>query len=241
MFRLAFVAAGVHLSAANCDINEFVASHHAKQLCPVEDARGRKIIGRGYDVNTPGARDTFSVLGCDYESIRFGNMCLDDSQVETLFHFELRAAVEQVRNTLRGYDVLCCDLQKVIIELYYSQRASGSADLCDFQTFVSMIDKRLWDAAAEQAAASVWCVQLGEGCAALVQNVRSDCHRNDAGLRNRTRSVHSSDLCCACLLQSGGKQCAQKCNEKSRECEDCINYGGDACTSKCGCTNSLIV
>mmetsp|Transcript_78706 Transcript_78706/g.148503 ORF Transcript_78706/g.148503 Transcript_78706/m.148503 type:complete len:168 (+) Transcript_78706:56-559(+) len=43
----------------------------------------------------------------------------------------------------------------------------------------------------------------------------------------------ASDTCCDCL--SKGTSCAQACISKSRECQDCINYGGTGCASQCGC------
>jgi lysozyme len=215
-------------TAAACDASALIANHEGTRSCSYTDTTGHRTVGVGFNLDACSASKWSGILpSVDYQDVYSGKTCLTSDQIHTLLEYSMRGAVAESRRVVSNYDAMCCGVQNVVTDMTFNL---GS--LSGFGTLVSLFEKGSYAAAADDMKNTLWCRQVGRRCTEDADMVRKGC--GGGGPSPSPPGPGPTSGCKTCIVNGGGKACADSCGACGSSCTDCVKYGGGkACASKC--------
>lgn len=152
----------------NCNPGPLIEKHEGRKECVYLDAKENKILGVGYDLRNPNAKEDFRSVGADYEKFADGPTtprnancncshvpCLKDEQIDQLLDLSLKTATSNAQRFVSSFSTLCCPVQNVVVDMAF---ALGMDGLWPLEEFASTIEEQYWKAAADYLSITKWCM-----------------------------------------------------------------------------------
>ena len=140
---------------------DLITLHEGYEQCVYTDTTGHKTIGIGFNLERNDAPAIIQSEGADFDAVYSGGQCLTDAQINDIFSKDLATATQGAQSCVTSFKDQCDDIQSVLIDLSFNLGQSG---LCEFSTFIDMINKNDYANAAADLKTTLWCSQVGNRC-----------------------------------------------------------------------------
>lgn len=163
-FRLLVIATALlffaeQTLAGECNSYEREKLNEGYYKCVYRDPVGLPTVGVGFNLDKFGARAEIEAVGANYDAVKNGSQCLDDSQIERLFNKDMDSAVSCV-NGLVSSDI-GSGPQSALADMAFNM---GCATLGTFRTLLSYVNAKNYSEAASDMRTTLWCRQVGQRC-----------------------------------------------------------------------------
>lgn len=166
------------------DAMEFIEDHEGIRYRTYKDSKGKRTIGVGFNLQSPGAKKMISSLGINYEKVKSGKLILTQDQIEKLFEKKTEEALSGARRNIDNFDNLPKDIQLVVVDMIYNLGVTG---FMNFEDVVSALSKKDYKTMAKAMWASNWRKQVGSRAEKLVSMVQKQ-----GGIKEDFEEVFSS-------------------------------------------------
>ena len=166
------------------DAMEFIEDHEGIRYRTYKDSRGKKTIGVGFNLQSPGAKKMIDSIGVNYAKVKNGSLKLNQDQIEILFEKKTEEALSGARRNIDNFDSLPKDIQLVVVDMIYNLGVTG---FMNFEDVVSALSKKDYKTMAKAMWASNWRKQVGSRAEKLVQMVQKQ-----GGIKEDFEEVFSS-------------------------------------------------
>ncbi len=123
------------------------------------DTAGKKTVGVGFNLDRPGAKKIIESVGADFNAVKSGKAELTDEQIDRIFQKTLSQAQDDAASVVSAFDNLGPVRQAVMVDLAFNMGRSG---LSKFKKMLAAIEKKDFDAAADELKDSKWFSQVGK-------------------------------------------------------------------------------
>ena len=145
-----------------CNSFESEAMNEGNKPCVYNDHIGSPIIGIGFNLESPDAKEQIPKIGADYELVRAGKACLNDSQVRQLFENKMNEEVRCASLWLSSvWSKMNEERQSAIADMAFSM---GCARLKTFKKMKAALERQNYDQAKREMRDSRWCRQVRSRC-----------------------------------------------------------------------------
>lgn len=166
------------------DAMDFIEDHEGIRYRTYKDSRGKKTIGVGFNLQSPGAKKMITSLGVNYAKVKNGSLRLTQDQIETLFEKKTEEALSGARRNIDNFDKLPKDIQLVVVDMIYNLGVTG---FFKFDDVVSALKKQDYKTMSKAMWASNWRKQVGSRAEKLVSMVQKQ-----GGIKEEFEEVFSS-------------------------------------------------
>lgn len=152
------------LSPVNGTCNSFETEvlNEGNRPCVYNDHLGNPIIGVGFNLEKPHAREKITNIHADYNLVRTGRACLSDSQVRKLFDKNMADAVWCASSWLSSvWSKMSEERQSAIADMAFSM---GCSRLKTFKKMKAALERQDYVRAKHEMRESRWCRQLRSRC-----------------------------------------------------------------------------
>lgn len=145
-------------------IEDLISKHEATRNTVYRDTEGNLTVGKGFNLDRPGAQETCDGCGIDYEAVCNGSMALTDAQVAALFDGDVNAAIFAAGCQVHNFDELPDAVQAVVVDMMFNL---GSRRFSEFVKFKAALAANPpdFEAAANEIRNSAYCGQVKTRCA----------------------------------------------------------------------------
>ena len=168
------------------------------------------LIGYGYNLNLPHAKNDLAILGMDRNDIPKGiiteaysecdcekSVCLTEEQSQRLFDINVDRAQKQVSSSISSTSTLCCDIKNALTGLMFTFGMEKVMGIQDFLTYAKIKNwKKLGDALLKES----WC-KSSNRCKTLAERISESCSKVGMNLGCSPPTPQACDqsgkYCCA--------------------------------------------
>lgn len=134
-----------------------ITKHEGMRAVRYQDTRGIWTIGKGFNLEAPGARQRVAAAGLDYDALMEGQ-AITEAQADALMEGALENACDAACMIVRGFTTLPEAVQLVLIDMLFNL---GSHGFAQFHRMLAAVESGDWLGAAAQMRNSVWFTQVG--------------------------------------------------------------------------------
>jgi GH24 family phage-related lysozyme (muramidase) len=134
------------------------------------DTRGVRIIGVGFDLERPGAREALARLGYDYNRVFAREQSLTVDHIGLLVQREIRTAVNQAQSLFPNFNRLDAVRRAILVDLTFDM---GLTRLARLERFRAAIGANDWERAANELANSDYSSFTGQRAIRNVTAIRT--------------------------------------------------------------------
>lgn len=135
------------------------------------DVHNRPVVGVGFRLDRPAARDRLRAAGLDPGAVKTGEQELSAQQIQTLLDQDLRDAIESAQEIVPSVADLPDEKQRVVIALVFSL---GADDFRSMKPLIEALEEKDYEKAAGEMEHSQWVVRLGGPGKELVARMRKN-------------------------------------------------------------------
>lgn len=169
------------------------------------------LIGYGYNLNLPHAKNDLAILGIDRNDIPKGiitqaysecdcekSVCLTSEQSERLFDINVDRARKQVSSLISSTSTqVCCDIEKALTALLFT---FGTEKLMDVQDFLLHVKRKSWQKLGAAFLEKRWC-KSSDQCKPFAERIMEGCFNVETNLGCSPPTPQACDsagrYCCA--------------------------------------------
>jgi len=120
---------------------DLIEKYEGRRHFAAADGEHRPVVGVGFDLERPDARQRIEALGLDFGAVRSGRIALSDAQIDALFDGDVRKAAAEARQQLAGFDDLAPDRQAAVTDMMFNLGADGFSE---FRKMAGGIERPDW-------------------------------------------------------------------------------------------------
>jgi GH24 family phage-related lysozyme (muramidase) len=152
-------------------LREMITRHEGKHKKVQADTRNRLMVGIGFALDRPVARDRLKAAGLDFEQVKAGKQDLTDKQIETLFQLDLHDALHDAPALIPGLGDLPEEKQRAVVALVFHLGADGFRPL---KRLIGALVEKDYERAAEEIEHAVAFAREGTRAKELAALLRKD-------------------------------------------------------------------
>jgi lysozyme len=121
------------------------------------DTAGKMSIGKGFNLDAPGAADRCARVGLDYEALRNG-AAITEEQADLLMDEGITVAQDAALVTVVGFMDLPENVQLVVIDMLFNM---GRDKFLKFHKMIDALEAHDWRRMVSEMRASLWYGEVG--------------------------------------------------------------------------------
>lgn len=138
-------------------VRHILIKHEGREMRVYKDSLGIPTIGSGYNLTQPGARETITQIGADYDALLSGTAVLTSEQCDQLLNLSIIAAVEWLTKVFPDFSSYSVQRQAALIDMAFM----GEGHFMEFHNLIADVQKGDWPDAEKEALDSKWAVEVG--------------------------------------------------------------------------------
>ena len=155
-----------------CNSFESETINEGNKPCVYNNHIGSPIIGIGFNLECDDAKKAISKVGADYELVRAGTACLNNSQVRQLFENEMTKVVRCASSWLSSvWSRMNKERQSAIADMAFSM---GCTRLKTFKKMKAALERQNYGEAVHEMRDSRWCRQVKSRCDRATKCMQQD-------------------------------------------------------------------
>ncbi len=167
----------------NKELKEMIIRHEGKREWVYDDATGNRLkegdvakgnrtIGVGFNLDRDGAQEIIASSGLDYNALYNGEECLSDSKINDLLEEDINSAARNAKNYIGEtyFESLPSKAKNILINMSFNL---GPTRLGKFKRLRTALQKRTYNAAADEMKNSRWYTQTGNRARELTNAMRA--------------------------------------------------------------------
>jgi GH24 family phage-related lysozyme (muramidase) len=145
--------------------------HEGKRNKMYLDTKGIPTVGIGFNLKRNDAREIIESLGLNYNDVLSGRQSLTDQQVYRIFDVNFKEAEQICRNIFPTFNNQPDSVKIVLVNMAFNL---GEPRFRGFKKFISAIENKEYQKAAEEMKNSRWYGQVGNRSRELVNIMRNN-------------------------------------------------------------------
>ena len=147
--------------AGECNSYEREKLNEGYYKCVYKDPvhGGLPTVGVGFNLDKSEARIAIEAVGANYDAVKNGSQCLNDSQIELLFTSDMDDAVSCVSGYVSNN--VGPGPRSALADMAFNM---GCATLGNFTTLISYVNEEDYSKAVSDMKTTLWCLQVGQRC-----------------------------------------------------------------------------
>ena len=138
-------------------VTPLLIRHEGKRLHVYPDSLGIKTIGVGFNLEQPGAQSMIQKAGANYTALLNGTQNLTDEQCDYILSQCIISVVEWLTKIFPEFSTYSLNRQAALVDMGFM----GEGHFVQFRNLIADVRSQNWSAAANEAMASKWALQVG--------------------------------------------------------------------------------
>lgn len=152
------------------EAKEFISPSEGTRSKVYHDSRGKKTVGVGINLNSPGAAKLLRDAGVNYTAVKTGQRRLSAGEIDTLFTRKVQDAMAAGPRLLQTWDDQPKTVQLAVVDMIYNLGPTGFSHL---DTARDALEAKDYRRAATVLTRTAWYRQVGARAENVVAMIRS--------------------------------------------------------------------
>lgn len=152
------------------EAKDFIAPSEGSRSKVYHDSRGKKTVGVGFNLNSPGSAKLLRDMGINYTAVKTGKQRLNADQIDALLTRKVEDAMAAGQRVLKTFDDQPKDVQLAVVDMIYNLGPTGFSNL---DTAKDALERMDYQRAAQALERTAWYRQVGSRAENVVGIIRS--------------------------------------------------------------------